>query len=429
MPKFAHMADCHIGAWRDRKLREINLKAFEKAVDICMKEEVDFILISGDLFDTNIPDLSMVRRAVEKLKTAKDCGINTYMVYGSHDYSPNTISMVDVLESADLFGKVSEGEFKEDSLKLQFFQDPKTGAKMTGLPGRKIGLEKEYFEALDVEQLEKEPGFKIFLFHTCITELNPGYTPERKSVPVSMLPRNFNYYAGGNIHQKTVGEFDEYPNITYPGPLFGTNFNDLEDMAKGAQRGFFIVEFGANIENVQFHEVDSYEVVYNLFNAEYKTAGQIEESLTEKAETLDVEDKIILFRVAGILSAGRPIDINFRKITEILLERGAVYSNINRYALKSKEQIKIKVKGEQKTEIEGRILRERISSFDVDPSIQDQKVKKLLQQRLVGENGIALARNLLYALKEEKREGETKTDFHKRVLDSVLEVTQLEGLQ
>ena len=74
--KFAHMSDCHIGAWRDEKLRELNLKAFEKAIDLCVEEKVDFILISGDLFDSNIPDLYQVKRAVEKLRLVKNRGIN-----------------------------------------------------------------------------------------------------------------------------------------------------------------------------------------------------------------------------------------------------------------------------------------------------------------------------------------------------------------
>ena len=31
--KFAHIADCHIGGWRDPKLKDIASIAFERAVD------------------------------------------------------------------------------------------------------------------------------------------------------------------------------------------------------------------------------------------------------------------------------------------------------------------------------------------------------------------------------------------------------------
>jgi len=426
MYKFAHMADCHIGAWRDEKLRDLNLKAFEKAIDICITEKVDFIVISGDLFDTNIPNLSQVKLAVEKLKSAKDKGINIYLVFGSHDYNPNTISMIDVLESADLFENVSKGEYKGDKLELQFVEEPKTGAKMAGLHGRKVGLEKEYFEALDVKSLEREKGFKIFLFHSSLTELNPGYIPEGRCVPLSMLPSGFNYYAGGNIHKKIEGKFAKYPFVVYPGPLFGTDFRDLEDMAQGEKRGFYIVEFDDDVKNTRFVEVKISEVLYYVFDADNRTAGQVEKMLVEKAKDVDAVDKIVLFRVAGTMSSGRPVDIDFRRIKEILLEQGAVYANINRYALKSKERIEVRVKGERKAEIEERIFREKLSGFKIDPSIKSKKIKKLLEDRLTGEKGIQLAQNLLHALRMEKKEGETKADFHSRILHNALEVMQLE---
>ena len=425
MHKFAHMSDCHIGAWRDEKLRDLNLKAFEKAIDLCIEERVDFILICGDLFDTNIPDLYQVKRAVEKLRFAKEKGINIYLIYGSHDYNPNTISMIDVLESADLFEKVSKGEYKGDKLELQFVQDPKTEAKMTGLSGRKLGLEKEYFEALDVESLEQEKGFKIFLFHSCVTELNPGYVPEARSVPLSMLPRGFNYYAGGDVHKRIEGKFNDYAIVKYPGPLFGTDFRDLEDVAEGERRGFFIVEFDKAVRNIRFVETNISEVVYYIFDGDRKTARQVEESLVEKAKDIDVDNKIVLFKITGMMSSGRPVDVDFRRVKEILLEQGAVYANINRYALKSKERIEVRVKGERKTEIEERIFKEKMSGFRIDPSVKNKKIRKFLKGRLVGEKGIELAQNLLDALKMEKREGETKTDFHTRVLHNTLEVAQL----
>jgi exonuclease SbcD len=425
--KFAHMSDCHIGAWRDEKLRELNLKAFERAIDLCVEEKVDFILIAGDLFDSNIPDLYQVKRAVEKLRFAKDKGVNIYLIFGSHDYNPNTISMIDILESADIFEKVSKGDYKGDKLELQFFEDSKTGAKLTGLSGRKIGLEREYFESLDVEPLEQEKGFKIFMFHSSITELNPSYIPEASCVPISMLPRNFDYYAGGNIHRRIEGKFQDHQVVAYSGPLFGTDFRDLEGLAQGETRGFFIVEFDDMVRNMKFVEINVSDVIYHVFDADKKSARQVEELLFEKARNSDVESKIVLFRVSGIMSSGRPVDIDFRRVKEILLEGGAVYANINRYALKSKERIEVKVKGERKTEIEEKIFRERISGFRIDPSIKNKKIRKLLENRLVGDQGIELAKNLLDSLKMEKKEGETKHDFQTRVLHNALEVTQLEG--
>jgi len=85
MYKFAHIADCHLGAQKYSKLKELELKAFKEALDICMAEEVDFIIIAGDLFHSNLPDMSVVKETVKKLREVKEKGIPVYIIYGSHD--------------------------------------------------------------------------------------------------------------------------------------------------------------------------------------------------------------------------------------------------------------------------------------------------------------------------------------------------------
>jgi len=429
MYKFAHMADCHIGAWRDETLRSLNLQAFEQALDICLRESVDFIIISGDLFHTNFPDLQYVKQAVEKLQCARNKDIPIYMVYGSHDYNPNTVSIIDVLESTELFAKVSQGGYEDETLELQFIEDPATGAKITGLPGRKTGLEKPYFEHLNTKRLEQAPGFKIFLFHTSITEMNPGFIPEGQSVPISLLPKGFDYYAGGNIHKKQLAHFKDHPYVVYPGPLFATDFRDLEAMAQGETRGFYIAEFEDTIHTTTFVEVETPEVLYHTIDAENHSAKQVEDTLLMQHDRVSVTDKIVLFRVSGTLSVGRPVDIDFRGFKELLLDRGAVYANINRYALKSQERRTITIQSQQKSDIETRIFTDRIREFTIDPAISNSTIKQRLTQQLTADQGATLAHNLLNALRVEKQEGETNADFHNRVLQSLLAVTHMEANQ
>jgi DNA repair exonuclease SbcCD nuclease subunit len=35
--RFVHIADCHIGAWREPKLLELDDAAFGKAIDLCIE--------------------------------------------------------------------------------------------------------------------------------------------------------------------------------------------------------------------------------------------------------------------------------------------------------------------------------------------------------------------------------------------------------
>src|SRR3989338_3984488 len=104
--KFAHLAYCHIGSWRDPKLKDISTIAFNKAIDKCIEEKVDFILIAGDLFNTSFPRIENLKTVVSTLKQLKDKNIPVYIIPGSHDYSPSGKTMLDVLENAGLFVNV-----------------------------------------------------------------------------------------------------------------------------------------------------------------------------------------------------------------------------------------------------------------------------------------------------------------------------------
>ena len=261
MYRFAHITDCHLGSWRNPKLRELNLQAFEKSISISIKEQVDFILITGDFFDVNIPQLSPVKKAVEILKQARNSGIPVYMIYGSHDFNTANVSMIDILHSADLFIKPTDFQLNNDSIVLKLFTDKKTGAKITGISGRKVGLDKEIYEKLDKKKLESEDGFKIFLLHRGIQEILPQDIQFRDSVPISLVPKGFDYYGGGHIHKRVEKKIDSSL-IVYPGPLFGSTFQDLEETAKGETRGFYIISFDKQILDCKFVEIKVAEILY-----------------------------------------------------------------------------------------------------------------------------------------------------------------------
>ena len=73
--KFAHLADCHLGSWKDVALQKVSSESFVKAIDISIAERVDFVLICGDLFNTALPPVESIKTAVEQLKRLHDIGI------------------------------------------------------------------------------------------------------------------------------------------------------------------------------------------------------------------------------------------------------------------------------------------------------------------------------------------------------------------
>ena len=225
--KFAHLADVHIGAWRDPRLARLPLEAFSLAIDKALSKKVDFILIAGDLFHTALPGIEPLRETVKILQRAKAATTAVYVIPGSHDYSPTGKTMLGVLEEAGLLINVFKGEVIEKKLRLQVFKDA-SGVALAGVLGRRGMLERIEYESLDHEWIQKQlSGVKesVFLFHTALTELKPASLSAMASTSASMLPKGFSYYAGGHVHIVADTTIPGYGPIVYPGPLFPANFS------------------------------------------------------------------------------------------------------------------------------------------------------------------------------------------------------------
>jgi len=412
MPKFAHMSDIHIGAFRQPELKGLLLSAFDKAIDRCIEERVSFVIMAGDIFDSNIPDLSAVRRAAEKMKEASDAGIRFYTIYGSHDFSPNYSSIVDVLDGAGLFTRVESKTSNEGKTVLSFVQDP-SGPKICGISGRKLSLDREEYATLDREKLEAEPGFKIFVFHGALDELKPPSLEMMESMPAANLPAGFQYYAGGHVHSRTAVDLPGRPNIAYPGPLFATDFDELLQLARGKERGFYIVDFSDRVERVSFVPVRVCDPVELHYSARGKSSTQAASELAQLATNAKVTGKVVLLTVEGELTEGKTSDIDFNMIRRRLFASNplSVLSSYSR--LVSREMPKgLPPKPVRATERE--VFEGRISSYTVD------------EPGLRGEHGVSLAMSLLGALKEGRKENENKGDFEDRVSKSGLGVLGLE---
>ncbi len=413
MPKFAHMSDIHIGAFRQPELKGLLLNAFDESINRCIKERVSFVILAGDIFDSNIPDLSAVRRAAEKMKEATDAGIRFYAIYGSHDFSPNYSSIVDVLDGAGLFVKVEAKSTVGGKTALSFVQDP-SGPKICGISGRKLSLDREEYAALDREKLEAEPGFKIFVFHGALDELKPSSLEMMESMPAANLPAGFQYYAGGHVHGRTLADLPGHPNIAYPGPIFATDFDELLQLARGKERGFYIVDFNRDrVEKVSFVPISVCEPVELHYSAQGKSSIQAANELAQLATNANVTGKVVLLTVEGELAEGKTSDIDFNMIRRRIFASNplSVLSSYSR--LISKEMPKgLPPKPVKATERE--IFEGRVSSVTID------------EPRLRGERGVSLAVSLLEALKEGRKENENKGDFEERVSKSGFAVLGLE---
>jgi len=407
--KFAHMADCHLGGWSDPILKETGLRCFENALELCSGEGVDFILISGDLFDSSRPAMEVLERAVEGMKKARDRGIRIYIIEGSHDFSPTGRTITRVLEKAGLFARVARGEKTEDGrLRLKFTVDQETGAKIAGIAGRPGSLERTTYQGLDRDAVSREGGFKIFMFHSGLEELKPEEFEKASFMPISLLPPGCAYYAGGHMHKPMIVDWEGYGKIAYPGPLFPENFRELETMESG---GFYIVTEKNGGVDAEWRAIKIHEVTRISIDANDISSSEVEKELRRRLEDADVEGKILLIRIEGNLAAGSPSEIDFRKLASEEYARGAILVKKNTSKLAAKEYEEIEVLAENREDLEDRLIKEHAGAH------------KLLN--LTKEQRFDLTKMLLRVLSQEKEIDETNADYERGLTQAILETTGL----
>ena len=397
--KYAHLADLHLGAWKEDKMRDISAKAFLTAIKDCLNKEIDFILFAGDLFNTSLPSIDTLKIVTRQLKELKEKNIPIYIIAGSHDYSPSGKTMLDVFEQAGLLINVCKGEVNPESKKLhlRFTVDQKTGAKITGLLGRRGMLDRIYYENLYLENLENEAGYKIFMFHTTLTELKPKHLENIESHPLSFLPKRFNYYAGGHVHHPTLLEQPEYGTLTYTGALFPNNFAEIERYGKG---GYYLVEAKDGQQSISFIEIEVIKHLPIIINCHHQAPEEINSKILELLKSSDLKDKLITLRLTGKIEQGKISDINFRQIFQSAYDLGAYFVIRNTAQLQSSifEEIRIG------------------SSFSME-EIENKLIMEHLQQIKIfdRETELELTKALLNTINQSKREGETNIDFQDRI--------------
>lgn len=394
--KFAHIADCHLGGWRDERLKNIGHESFLLAMKECVERSVDFVLIAGDLFNTAVPSIDSIKVAAQGLKKVKDAGIPIYVITGSHDHSPSGKTMVDVLEEAGLLENVMK--VKDGVLSLTI--DPKTNVKMAGIYGRKVGLEKEDYQSIDMSAIEKEEGFKIFLFHTAIDEFKPEVLKHVECQSYEELPKGFNYYAGGHVHyilQKPINSNQSL--LVYPGATYPNNFKELEEFNYGH---FWIVKDGVELEDVWLKIKD---VVSLEIDVDGLTPSGAENTILQKMKELDCSDKIVTVRIKGVIIEGKVSDIDLSKIDSELSLAYAVLKNTSKLVVKEEKEEMI-----------------------IEEEVPEKIEQKLVLGKIDDGEKQKMASSLIEQLVLEKHEGEKNLDFENRVISTMVESLDLKEL-
>ena len=344
MTKFAHLGDCHLGGWRQPELQEVNFQSFEKAIDQSIDERVDFILIAGDLFDSAYPPIEILKRTFAVFRKIKDAGIKVFMIAGSHDYSVSGKTFLDVLEKGG-FCEMCKYDEKPEGIYLQ--ASKYQNFEIYGYPGKKSGLELEDLKKIIVPK--DNSNFRILMLHTTLTEAIGNLPID--SISIKRMPKA-DYYALGHLHINFEIKKDEKP-VLYSGPIFPNSFQELEDLCYGR---FYIVRVEGFWE-ITKHELRIKEV--KSFNIQIDNALTATEKIISELERHDLKDKIVLMRLTGTLKQGTNADIDYKRITDYLKERG-IYSflkNTNKL-ISQDEELNVKIPASEMNKVEEILVQE-----------------------------------------------------------------------
>lgn len=229
--KFVHCSDLHLGSRfsgirsKDprlaEKMTESTFNSFSNIVDLVISEEVDFMVLSGDIFDKETITPGTRFRFTEMLKRA---AVPCFIARGNHDFKTSWEDSIPLPDNAYEFG----GEPERFTINL----DNGSQVEMAGISF----MFKNTGEDLAIK-LEGSKGiFTIGCVHCDVdSQDDSGYAPCKLS---DLVTKDIDYWALGHIHKRMV--MHERPYVVYPGNPQGRNIKE------SGEKGAYVVTVTSN---------------------------------------------------------------------------------------------------------------------------------------------------------------------------------------
>lgn len=246
--KFAHISDTHLGQYRSIKEREEDsYKAFRQTIEKSIEEKVDFVIFSGDIFDKSNPPNNAVLLMMQQLMLLKEKGIQSYFILGDHDQPKVEQNPIHWLYKMTGFAHhldyQDEGPVKFKDVLLIGFDYHSAGKDTEEL------IEK--FNEIDLIAKE-HVGHKILVLHQPLTEVH-YHAAKDSGLSVNDLPKNFTYYAIGDIHKNYEKKYEFLGGpLVYPGSIEISSTEPIKESPKG----FYIIDISTDKAILKWIELD-----------------------------------------------------------------------------------------------------------------------------------------------------------------------------
>ncbi len=223
--RFIHTADLHLGSplksighasetIRDM-LYEASYNSLSNIVTLALRESVDFVLISGDLYDGEARSIKVNKRIAEEFTRLHEADIPVYIIAGNHDPVTGTPSSAIALPANTVIFSSEEVETYE------YNRNGQPVARILGQSYRGSADSRKMYSSYTVPDTSI---WNIGLLHTALSEQATGYVPCTKEDLISRS--DMHYWALGHTHQEEIINKD-YPLIAYPGIPQGRDVGEL----------------------------------------------------------------------------------------------------------------------------------------------------------------------------------------------------------
>ena len=289
--KFLHLSDLHIG----KKVNGISMLQEQKyvlkqAVDIIKEQNINLVLIAGDVFDRAIPSIEAMDVFSSFLSELNILKVNVYIISGNHDNMDRLAYLSDLLHKTNIFiskpftGEIEYYEYGDFNIYLLPYIYPALIRKY--YPCEKISNYNDALKLLIQHTKLNKNKINILLSHQFVVSSNQTIVSDSEQKSVGGIDeidykvfKKFDYIALGHLHcPQKVG----LEKIRYGGSILKYSFSEINQ-----KKSFCVV----NIKTKNDIEINLVPIVQKHDMKEY--IGYIDEFLNKDFYTkIDKEDYI-----------------------------------------------------------------------------------------------------------------------------------------
>jgi len=217
---FLHAADIHLDSpLKNLALREgapveiirsATRRAFDNLIQLALEEEVEFLLLAGDLYDGTWRDYNTGLFFIDRMHRLRKAGIRVFLVSGNHDAASRITRALRLPENVVHFS----------SSRPQTAQLRDCAVAVHGQSYSR----REVADNLALAYPEPVPHLlNIGLLHTGLSG-RPGHEPYAPCSRDELIHKGYDYWALGHVHQRE--EICRDPWILFPGNLQGRHIRE-----------------------------------------------------------------------------------------------------------------------------------------------------------------------------------------------------------